>query len=201
MKNNEQLTKPIDAFPQIVETAKQIDLKFEITRYSSSPEEYEALLIYVFKNARKRLKSLHNAKSARKRWEKTRENNAKSRQICVSTTQSELVFKSTNEMPKNESFSNFLKWWGYYPKKRRIDKKNCEKKFSKLKPDEQLMAIQQIIEATTGETDWTKDNGTFCPMTTTYLNQRRFEQIVKAVPVEEKHGQMIIRDDRDIKLL
>lgn len=200
MKNNEQLTKLIGAFPQIVGTAKQIDLKFEITRYSSSPEEYEALLIYMFENARKRLKSFHNAQSANKRWTKLRENREKPRQICVPVKKNELTLNSPNETHKNE---NFAKWWERYPKKRRVDKKTCEKKFAKLKPDEQLLAVEQITIATTGETDWTKDNGTFCPMTTTYLNQRRFEQVVKAVSAEQQPhcGQMIVRDDRNIKLL
>lgn len=72
----------------------------------------------------------------------------------------------------------FAKFWTLYPKKR--DKAKAEKAFAKLKVTDDLFSqIMQGLAAQSVSHEWTKGEGEFVPLPTTWINGRRWEDEVK----------------------
>ena len=96
----------------------------------------------------------------------------------------------------NELFDRF---WKLYPRKQ--DKAKAAKAFAKLKVTDELFSlIANGLAAQAASHDWTKDNGKFVPMPTTWLNGRRREDEVKpsanvhAFPGASRHSGFDKRD-------
>lgn len=79
---------------------------------------------------------------------------------------------------KEEYPEDFEKFWSVYPNKK-SGKSNAFISWKKLNgrrpPVEQITAA---IEKQKSSTDWTKDNGQFIPMATTWLNQKRWDAVM-----------------------
>lgn len=72
-----------------------------------------------------------------------------------------------------QMFENF---WSIYPKKR--NKSKCQEWYLKNKPSEETQKeILLAVAFFKNEEQWKKDNGQFIPYPTTFLNQRRWEDI------------------------
>jgi hypothetical protein len=68
----------------------------------------------------------------------------------------------------------FEKFWAIYPKKK--SKGQAENTFSKINPDEQLLAIMIAkIEQATKSEDWIKEKGKYIPHPSTWLNAKGWE--------------------------
>lgn len=67
----------------------------------------------------------------------------------------------------------FEQFWSAYPKK--TGKGAAWSSWKKQKPE--IHSILSTLSWQTKSTQWTKDNGQFIPMPTTYLNQRRWEDV------------------------
>lgn len=71
----------------------------------------------------------------------------------------------------NELFNRF---WSAYPKKQA--KGNAEKWFKKHKPSEELVdKMIRVVNKWKNSENWTKDNGKYIPLPTTWLNGKRWE--------------------------
>lgn len=67
-----------------------------------------------------------------------------------------------------------MTFWKAYPKKRA--KKDAEKAFLKLKPDEALLGkMLGAIERQIASPDWQKEEGQYIPYPATWLNGERWE--------------------------
>ena len=75
----------------------------------------------------------------------------------------------------------FDKFYSAYPNKK--SKGQAEKAFSKIDPDEQLLAtmIATIERAKTHDVQWLKDNGSFIPHPATWLNAKGWMDEIKPV--------------------
>lgn len=109
---------------------------------------------------------------------------------------------------KKEYTCSFEQFWSAYPRKQ--NKANARKVFDKLKPDQAL--LDQILAALAWQTksqDWTKANGQYIPLASTYLNGRRWEDEPSAnttaarpsVPklktvVDEKGNEVCVYENR-----
>lgn len=69
----------------------------------------------------------------------------------------------------------FNAFWAAYPKNRRVGKGAALKSFQKAIKAASLKDILDALAWQVKSEQWTKDNGQFIPMPTTYLNQRRWE--------------------------
>lgn len=68
----------------------------------------------------------------------------------------------------------FAQFWEAYPKKR--DKARAQKAFDKLNPDQAL--LDRILAALAWQTksaEWTRDEGRYIPLASSYLNGQRWE--------------------------
>jgi hypothetical protein len=77
-----------------------------------------------------------------------------------------------NEIPSLRD--RWLTFWSHYPRK--TNKKAADKAFTKLKPDDRLMAaILSALAWQSKQPDWLKAGGRFVPHAATWLNGRRWE--------------------------
>jgi hypothetical protein len=101
----------------------------------------------------------------------------------VSKSTDDHVSKSTDVLhPSNvkplhtgEDIDSFETFWSAYPRK--VNKKGAGDKFRALSPEEKLLAITDVLRRKKYDDTWTKENGKFIPHPTTYLNQRRWEDV------------------------
>lgn len=78
---------------------------------------------------------------------------------------------NTNTKNKDQLFELF---WNEYPRK--VAKADARKKFEKLNPDEELLAVMlKAISRQKESEQWTKDGGQYIPHPSTWINQRRWE--------------------------
>lgn len=78
--------------------------------------------------------------------------------------------------------NKFNEFYSLYPKK--VKKQQVKKWFEKVKPSNELFSsIMDSLEQFRASADWQKDGGQFIPHPSTWLNQSRWEDEVKA---EEK---------------
>ncbi|HEX6727878.1 MAG TPA: DUF1376 domain-containing protein [Nitrospira sp.] len=93
--------------------------------------------------------------------------------IPTSSSKKEDIPASRREI-LNGHRASFDRFWSAYPKKR--DKKEAEKLWARLLPDESLVAsMLHSIEQAKQTPEWGKDRGQFIPYPTTWLNKRRWE--------------------------
>ncbi|WP_374697303.1 replication protein [Alcaligenes nematophilus] len=108
---------------------------------------------------------------------------ASTKSVQVDSTES---VHTKDNLPKDNiqktcaSADAFARFWAVYPKKR--SKGSAEKAFSKINPDEQLLAkiIRGIERAKTLE-DWKKANGQYIPYPASWLNARGWEDEIEGV--------------------
>lgn len=75
----------------------------------------------------------------------------------------------------------FLEFWNNYPNK--TAKGAALKAWERIKPDAKLQkVILEAIENHKQSSQWKEDNGRFIPHPATWLNQRRWEDEIKAKP-------------------
>lgn len=76
----------------------------------------------------------------------------------------------------SEGFNQF---WSVYPRK--VAKQNAIRAWKKLRPDEALTRqILNAVERFRLDPQWSKDNGQFIPYPATFLNGRRWEDLLSA---------------------
>lgn len=89
--------------------------------------------------------------------------------------------KNVNTLKPVKSSNNtdmFDLFWQLYPKK--AAKAQAEKSFAKINPDRELLdTILKAVEEQKRSKQWLKDEGQFIPMPATWLNQRRWEDVVQ----------------------
>lgn len=71
--------------------------------------------------------------------------------------------------------AGFVEFWSIYPKTRRVAKRDCLKKWKLHKFEAIADRIITDVRRQSVSEQWTKDDGRFVPMPSTYLNQRRWE--------------------------
>ena len=127
---------------------------------------------------------------------------------CTSNTLDPQIKQNIKRKKQGEYKCAFAQFWEAYPKKR--DKARARKAFDKLAPDQTL--LDQILSALAWQTksqDWTKANGQYIPLASTYLNGRRWEDEPSAnttaarpsVPklktvVDEKGNEVCVYENR-----
>jgi hypothetical protein len=114
------------------------------------------------------------------------------------------------EGQKAESLpAGFAEFWSIYPKTRRVAKRDCVKKWKLHKFEAIADKIVADVRRQSASDQWTKDDGRFVPMPSTYLNQRRWEDAgdegtseasslpnerqTDGVSSQEKHRKFLIR--------
>lgn len=116
------------------------------------------------------------------RDEKDRENNAerqrrfKDKNKDNAKGNARVTRRSQRSSSSSSSSSSvfFIKFWNTYPKKK--SKGTAEKAFSKINPDEQLLATMIAkIERAKKSDDWLKDDGQYIPHPATWLHARGWE--------------------------
>lgn len=87
--------------------------------------------------------------------------------------------KANNENKANNLINTmFAEFWQSYPKK--TAKAQAEKSFAKINPDRELLnTILKAVEEQKRSKQWLKDEGQYIPMPATWLNQRRWEDVVQ----------------------
>jgi len=99
----------------------------------------------------------------------------------------------TNSKRRNSlTYDNpaFKRFWDAYPKK--DAKAAALKAFTKLNPDDVLLSvIHKAIDAKRNTEQWTKENGKFVPMASTWLNGRRWEDEVQTTQPAERRIRVL----------
>jgi len=108
------------------------------------------------------------SKSDTKEYQKVIQVVAKSDTLGVSKSDTN-IYNTNNK--DNNTKNNFDLFWGSYPK-RRVDKDKCLAKFSKLPEEIQKVVIEDVSKRKYEDNKWIKG---FIPMTTTYLNNKKWE--------------------------
>ena len=120
------------------------------------------------------------------------ESNCKQLQTIASKCSRNPIQSESNPNPNpnpKQAGGGFEKFWSAYP--RHVAKSDAQKKFEKLNPDEELLAVMlDAIEKQKNSEQWVKDNGQYIPHPSTWLNQRRWEDEVRpAKPVKVLNAQ------------
>ncbi|NMD38971.1 MAG: hypothetical protein GYA87_09885 [Christensenellaceae bacterium] len=130
-------------------------------------------------------------KSALKRSKKSKDNLTSvddSQAITISNTDTKTITTTYSQ--------NFNKFWGAYPK--RVGKGAAFVAFKKLKVDDDLLEdILKALKKQCNSHDWKKENGQYIPNPTTYLNQRRWED-VEDISIE--YRELTIDEKMDLGL-
>ena len=84
-----------------------------------------------------------------------------------------------NEERKNERkkdyTENFKIFWNVYPKGRKTGKEPAFKTWQRINSDDHLKIIEHVRQRSKNDIQWLKDNGSFVPAPTTFLNQKRWQ--------------------------
>jgi len=95
---------------------------------------------------------------------------------------------STSNKKEKEKDTLFERFWVAYPKKK--SKGDAEKAWSKIKPDEQLLAAMlATIERAKTSDDWTRDQGKYIPYPATWLNAKGWEDSFETEITPKTHKQ------------
>ncbi|MBW2185706.1 MAG: hypothetical protein JRG71_04640 [Deltaproteobacteria bacterium] len=85
----------------------------------------------------------------------------------------------------NKHMVNFDQFWAIYPKKQ--GRQQAIKAWEKIEPDSTLFdQIMAALNAQSLSEDWQKDNGTYVPHPSSWLNGSRWEDELK--PEQNQHG-------------
>jgi len=86
--------------------------------------------------------------------------------------------KKRNTKEKKKRVSLFDKFWEVYPRK--VAKEPALKAWNKLRPDEALLETMLLaIQKAKNTHEWQKDEGQYIPHPATWLNQRRWEDVIE----------------------
>lgn len=99
------------------------------------------------------------------------------------TVDTKATIKTTNKNKCANAQNLFEQFWTAYPNKK--DKKKCEAKFKQINfskhPFDKIMAALESFKQSQA---WTKDNGQYIPMPTTWLNGERWnDELTPAVVI------------------
>jgi hypothetical protein len=84
------------------------------------------------------------------------------------------IYPNISNQDSKDQTDDFDRFWQAYPRKK--SKGQAEKSFTKINPDEQLLAIMlATIERAKKSEDWRKDNGKWIPYPSTWLNAKGWE--------------------------
>lgn len=149
---------------------------------SLSRLEKQSYIIRVMKNKTTRLE-LKTTISFQRLSANTDSAIGKRRQsLSVNTDQNKNIQVSKNEhTPDGDIYpSDFLTFWESFPKK--TGKGDALRAWKKLKPSESLRAriVASVEEHIEKDKQWSREDGRFIPNPATFLNQRRFDDEVKA---------------------
>jgi hypothetical protein len=82
------------------------------------------------------------------------------------------------EKRRDNNTHHFAEFWRHYPKK--VGKHEAQKAFLKLHPDAALFErMLRALAAACSSEQWRRDDGKFIPHAATWLNNRRFEDVVE----------------------
>lgn len=97
-----------------------------------------------------------------------------------------------------QNSAEFEIFWNAYPKKK--DKKSAEKAFKKIAPDEELLkTMLNAIEEQKKSAEWQKENGQYIPHPATWLNGRRWEDILEIETNQHKPSFDVERAKKQAK--
>lgn len=180
--------------PHLLGLFQRIENEALKIRIENGSDDYRAFLSIINLRSRELLTSLNNARSGNQSAKKKPKapNSRENASGIDSSTKNDSLFTLT---PADAKKSHFDEFWKIYPINRRVDKPKCKKKFEELPEETQIRAVKQIKSAMTGKTSWTENNFRFCPLTTTYLNQSRWEQVVEQATNTEKQSLMTTKTD------
>jgi hypothetical protein len=141
-------------------------------------------------------------RQARYRNEKRNENsNGKVTQVTVEKRREE----NTPKAPKKVSAEGFDTFWQVWPKK--VNKVKAEQAWFKLQPDETLRKIiVAAVEKQSRQAKWLEKDGEFIPHPSTWLNGRRWEDVLGPTEIPPKEetatiaAKMKARDEAAAKL-
>jgi hypothetical protein len=83
--------------------------------------------------------------------------------------------KRINEAVETASAEHFEEFWQLYPSARRVDKSGCKRRWIQRNLDTMSETIINHVRQAAASQDWTKDQGKYVPLITTYMNQSRWE--------------------------
>jgi hypothetical protein len=86
---------------------------------------------------------------------------------------------STREEKRRDSSTHhFAEFWRHYPKK--VGKHEAQKAFLRLHPDASLLdRMLKALAVACASDQWRRDDGKFIPHASTWLNNRRFDDVVE----------------------
>ena len=99
--------------------------------------------------------------------------------------------EDTPKAPKGAEPEGFGDFWKVYPRK--VAKPAAIKAWVRLNPNDET--LRRIISAVRNQStcpDWVKDGGQFIPHPATYLNQRRWEDMIEAIETKESLRQKLL---------
>ena len=111
-----------------------------------------------------------------------------------------LINKNINNIPpiSPEWEKNFETFWGVYPKKQA--KAKAKQWFEKNKPNDELMnRILESLDLFKKTNQWTKDNGQFIPLPTTWLNGKRWEDEIPVETTKMTDAELIAQVDKELR--
>lgn len=79
---------------------------------------------------------------------------------------------------------DFLQFWDAYPKKK--DKANARKAWDRAKVNGSVSEVMQSLERQKQSEDWKKNGGQFIPLPSTWINARRWEDVIEVDILQEK---------------
>lgn len=92
---------------------------------------------------------------------------------------------TTPPIPSKGADERFEKFWKAYPKHQ--GKQAALKAFQKLKPsDELLQTMLTALDVQKHSEQWAKENGKFIPLPATWLNGKRWEDELTAIPFNDE---------------
>lgn len=110
----------------------------------------------------------------------------------IKELQSHLVKKEKKSAAAPTASKFESHFWSLYPScKRKVDKAGCQKIWAARNLDEQADAIQAAITRAAADPSWTKDNGEFIPMPSTWLRQARWEAPAGDIPSDNTWNGII----------
>ena len=122
----------------------------------------------------KEKRSLAGLKGMENRWGKAKTDNEDNIVITKNNKGNERKGNNNKEIYKESVNNLFNLFWERYPKK--LAKRDAEKAFAKINPDEKLFnLILEKLELYKQSEAWLKDGGQFIPYPATWLNGRRWE--------------------------
>jgi hypothetical protein len=124
----------------------------------------------------------------RQRQQSEHSNATDNAEVTPPSSSSSSSTTSTSNKKEKKKDSLFETFWEAYPKKK--SKGDAEKAWSKIKPDEHLLATMlATIERAKTSDDWTRDQGKYIPYPATWLNAKGWEDSFETEINPKTHKQ------------